>query len=369
MTQTTPVDAVTVRPLPTEIEQISCDWLTAALRQHAPDITVRGFRIVDMNRGTCTKIRLHLDLVGNRTDAPIPQSVILKGGFEPHSRAMWYMHEKESRAYAELMPALGLRMPACYFVDFDADSAQGIIIMEDLVARGVRFCSPLVPHSYDDVASRLGHLARFHARSWDSPALTPGGQWDWADRLVLNAHQHFGTILKPEIWSHFIDSARGAAASVRFHDLDWMIDAMQRMAAFSEMLPHCVLHGDTHLGNLYVDTDGTPGFFDPQSGRGPAMVEVAYHLTCALDTADRPRFEAALIQHYLDELARAGASPPSFEEAMRQYALFLAFGYLIFIVNDAVFQPEANNTAYTARFSAAMLAHDSQALLAALPMP
>ena len=98
------------------------------------------------------------------------------------------------------------------------------------------------------------------------------------------------------------------------------------------------------------------------------MLEVAYHLGCALDTADRPRWEGALIQHYLRELAQAGVEAPSFDEAMRQYAVFLAFGYCIFIINDAVFQAEAVNTAYTARFSAAMLDHDTIARLKEIPL-
>ena len=44
---------------------------------------------------------------------------------------------------------------------------------------------------------------------------------------------------------------------------------------------------------------------------------------------------------------------------MFQYSASLAIGYLIFLVNESFFQAEAINTAYTARFSAAMLANDT----------
>jgi len=61
-------------------------------------------------------------------------------------------------------------------------------------------------------------------------------------------------------------------------------------------------------------------------------------------------------------------TPPSFEEAMHQYAVYLAYGYLVFIINDSIFQPEAYNTAYAARFSQAMLDHDTLGKLAAIKM-
>jgi aminoglycoside phosphotransferase (APT) family kinase protein len=139
--------------------------------------------------------------------------------------------------------------------------------------------------------------------------------------------------------------------------------AVDKIAILSARLPHCVHHGDTHLGNLYIDRDGTPGFFDSLAGRAPAMIEIAYHLVCALDTADRRRWEGSLIQHYLDELASHGVAAPSFDEALHQYASFLSFAFCIFIINEAVFQSESINTAYTARISAAMIDHDTQGVL------
>jgi hypothetical protein len=63
------------------------------------------------------------------------------------------------------------------------------------------------------------------------------------------------------------------------------------------------------------------------------------------------------------ELGRNGVNPPPFEESLRNYGTFLAFGYGIFITNESAYQAEAINTAYTARFSAAMLDHDTSGLL------
>jgi hypothetical protein len=142
-----------------------------------------------------------------------------------------------------------------------------------------------------------------------------------------------------------------------------MASAMDKIEILGRQLPHSIVLGDTHLGNLYVDPDGTPGFFDFICGHEPAMMEVAYHITGALDTADRARWEGPLVQHYLDELGRNGAPAPAFDEAMHQFGVFIAYGFCIFITNDSIFQSEAINTAYTARFSTAMLDHDTIGLL------
>ena len=353
-----------VMALPVEIEGITAGWLEAALSGYAPGVRVKNFAMVDFINTTCTKIRLQLDLDNNRSDAPIPRTVILKGGFEPHSRKMWGMHKNEALSYATLMPQLGLRVPTPYFAAWDENAQQGIVIMEDLVARGVTFCSPLVPHDFEHTLKRVKALARFHAQTWDSPEIRPGGKWDWVADMPANWNHYFDPYLEEDVWNHYISAPRGAAVSTKFHSREWMQDALDRMAALAKTLPYCANHGDTHIGNQYIDIDGEPGFFDCIACAAPGMIEIAYHLGCALDLADRRRWEGALIQSYLEELRAGGVTTPSFDEAMYQYGVFLAFGYAIFIINEAVFQTESNNTAYTARFSQAMLDHDTLGKLA-----
>jgi hypothetical protein len=349
--------------LPVIIEEIDCDWLTAALRTHAPDVTVRGAQIVDITRGTCTKIRLRLDMEQHGPQTGIPDTVILKGGFEPHSRDLWFMHQAEVRGYRDVLPVLKMRSPACYFADYDPERRQGIVIMEDLVARGVTFCHPLKPQVYEQVARRLTALAQHHAKTWGSLEFLPGGRWDWATDLAAFCPKFFQPFFEPETWQRFMSAPRAAAASVYFNSEVWLASALDGVAILSKQLPHCLIHGDTHLGNLYVDLDGTPGFFDAQPHRAPAMIEIAYHITGALDPADRRRWERALVQHYLSELMRNGVATPDFEEAISQYGTFLAVGYCIFLFNESVFQSEAINTAYTARFSAAMIDNNTIELL------
>jgi hypothetical protein len=353
-------------PLPITVEEITPEWLTLALRTRAPGVTVHDFEVVDVVETTTTKVRLRLDRDAAAIDAGIPELVIVKGGFQAHGRELSKMHLREVRSYRDVFPRVPLRTPACFFADYDAERLQGIVIMEDLVARGAEFCHATKPQTYEQVARRLSALAAFHAPTWDSPELSPRGTWgDLVDFFDV-MRGFFDRYTSAEHWPRFITAPRGAATSVRFHDRDWMVDSWTRVTGFGQSLPQCVLHGDVHLGNLYIDTDGAPGFFDPLASRGPGMLEVSYHVSASVDLADRARWEGDLVRHYLGELRASGAEPPPFDEAMRQYAIFLIYGLFIWMTTESHYQTEVVNTANAARVSAAMLDHDSIGLIAAL---
>jgi hypothetical protein len=352
--------------LPVTVGEITPEWLTAALRTRAPDVTVRDFEVVDIVHTTTTKVRLRLDRDDRAVEAGIPELVIVKGGFQPHGRELAKMHLREVRAYRDVFPVVPLRTPACYFADYDAARLQGIIVMEDLVARGVELCHATKPQTREQVARRLSALAAFHATTWDSPDLRPDGRWNDLVDFFDVMRGFFEKYTSAEHWSRFVDAPRGAAVSVRFHDRDWMIDGWTRVTRYGQSLPQCVLHGDVHLGNLYIDVDGAPGFFDPLVSRGPGMLEVSYHVSASIDLADRARWEADLVRHYLDELRHHGVQPPPLDEAMRQYAIFLLYGLFIWMTTESHYQSEVVNTANAARVSAAMTDHDTLGLIALL---
>lgn len=345
-------------PLPITVEAVTAPWLTAALRQRHPGVTIEAIELVDAVFTTCSKLRLRLTRDAAAIAAGIPELVIVKGGFQEHGRVLAHMHEREVRGYRDVYPVIPLPHPACYFADYDPDMQQGIIIMEDLVARGVEFCHATRPQSFEAVRDRLSVLARYHAATWDSPDLQPGGRWgDFVDFFDV-MQGFFEDKSSPANWARFIAAPRGVAFSTRFHDRDWMLEAWRKVVRWGQGLPHCLLHGDIHLGNLYVDIDGTPGFLDTLASRGAGMLEVSYHISASVDVADRARWEGALVQHYLAELARHGAAAPSFDAAMEQYVLFLVYGYFIWLTTESHYQPEAVNTANAMRMNAAMLDHD-----------
>lgn len=356
--------------LPLTIEDIDAEWLTDALSSHVPGITVKDFEITDVVDGFSTILRIHPEIHDPKGIADFTQTIIVKGGFATHSRerARTYFHE--AHAYRDLWPHLGLNVPKTYFVGEDHDRKQAIIIMEDLAQRGVTFGHLLRPLHPEQMKRSLSALAALHAKTWNSPDLAPGGRWNsdvpTNGTARMRDYLHQVGYFEPDVWERFVGLPRGAATSVRFHDREWFSQAMDVLATLSERLPQCIVHGDAHVNNMYLEADGTPGFYDTLPRVEPPFFELAYHITTSLDPGDRRDWDTILVQHYLEELASHGIDAPEFDETMRHFALYLPHGHLVFFINEAHYQPEAVSTACTARFSAAMLDHHTKELFSEL---
>ncbi len=351
-------------PLPITPQGVDARWLTAALSQRYPGVEVLHATIEDIILGTSTKIRVRLDY--NDQGRELPATLIVKGGFEEHSPQMPFMYLSEMRYYRELAQRMPLNVPRCFFTGTDSASHQSIVIIEDLVPRGVRFCHAQSSHSYDQTAAFLDALAQCHAEWWNRPELVDGGELGWVmqpfDPASFGYYDHY---LQAERWQHYIEQPRGAAIPRVFHDRDWMRNALQGLGRFHADGIRTLTHGDTHLGNLYIETDGRPGFLDAQSRRAPWYHDIPYHMVGALDVLDRRQWEKPLLAGYLQRLAAYGvAEPPSLDEAFEAYRRSIVYGLFIFMINETRFQPEAVNTAYTARFAAAAVDHGVAALYA-----
>ena len=89
------------------------------------------------------------------------------------------------------------------------------------------------------------------------------------------------------------------------------------------------------------------------------MLEVSYHISAALDAADRSLQKARWSSIRLfNEHACNGVAVPTFDEAIRQYGIFLLYGYFIWMTTEYHYQTESVNTANAALgVSAAMTDH------------
>jgi len=345
--------------LPQSLADITPEWLTDLLAKDAPGLVVDSLSIVDVQHGACTKVRLSART--NRND--FPSSLMMKVGFEPHSTAMRGMHVNEYHAYADLLPTVDFNAPKCFGAAKDEDG-RALVVLEDLCLRDVEFLTLQSPIGFDLAKRFLEGLARLHARWWNAPDLN--SRFAWAPDTHKESVAHYFHLLDtPEEFQRYATAPRGAAMPKILLDPKRIHAAHVAMTAAhrSENMAMVVNHGDMHLGNLYLDADGTPGFLDMQPRRGAWSIDVSYFLIAGLDLVDRRRWEGALLQHYLNCLAQLGVDPPSFDAAWAAYRRDIIWGLLIWMLNSSKFQTEANNTAAAARFGMAMLDHDSFGML------
>ena len=339
--------------LPRTPEEITPDWLTEVLSAQDPGIRVDSAPIVDIVSGACTKVRLALR--PNRND--FPSTVMMKAGFEAHSPHMQEMHRREAHAYREIIPTLGVNSPKCFFAG-ETDDGRALVILEDLCLRDVKFLSLQAPIGFDLAKRFLEGLAKMHARWWNSPELE--GRFSVVSRASTAHMKHYFDILLNEAeFNSFATAPRGAAMPRMLLNPDLVQRAHARMFEFHQTMPRTILHGDMHLGNLYTEADGTPGYLDHQPCVGPWSIDVTYFLVAGLDLVDRRRWQGALLHHYLTCLASHGIEVPSFDEAWAAYRRDVVWGLLIWMLNGSNFQTESNNTAAATRFAMAMIDLDT----------
>jgi aminoglycoside phosphotransferase (APT) family kinase protein len=104
--------------------------------------------------------------------------------------------------------------------------------------------------------------------------------------------------------------------------------------------PWCVIHGDTHVGNLFLDSSGRPSFLDWQLvQRGGWHLDVGYHIASTLTPDERRKHERELLTHYLECLAANGVSAPTFDDGWQAIQRGMLHGFFLWAITYKVEAP------------------------------
>ncbi len=346
--------------LPKNVDEVTNQWLSDVLSQRGERVVVESHTQLQIIHGTATKFRLRLRYAPQHSDG-LPETMWLKIGFEPHSGFMEETlgaYRAEVLAYSELVPPYKLNTPECFFAK--AEGGQAALLLEDLTPRNVTFNSATTPLSAKAVSAGLDTLASLHGQSWQDPRIIG------CDRLEKplggNMRKVFDDFVRDA--DKYFSEPRGYSVPVLLHDSNRLAAGMRAYIPFAEREPTCLLHGDTHVGNWFSETDGRVSLLDWQMVcAGHWSHDFAYFIVSALDMPDRRAHERDLLAHYLQKLGAEGGDPPSFDEAWQDYRRAIYYGFLVWLGNADVWQPAQVNLAAFARFGSAMLDHDTYGAL------
>lgn len=357
----TPVLTGSADPLPLSAEGVTAAWLSAGLRTRYPGVVVNAVESLQTIEGTATKIRLRVTYGPHGHRDGLPDQMCVKGGFGAYREYLGGMglYGGEVRFFNEIAPLYELACPASYFGLTQTDPVQGIIALEDLTARGVSFARATRPLSVKLARAGLDALAALHGQSWGDDRPHRLGVEPLLSETTEPILQDFYAAL-PERFA----APRGFAAPVVLHDPDRLRAAYAVYQAWVQRGALCVVHGDAHIGNAYIEPDGRVGFVDWQTvAVGRWVHDVNYFLVSALDVPDRRAHERDLLGHYLKELATFGVPAPELDEAWSYYRRATVHGFMGWLCNLDQWQPAEVNTATYARFGMAMIDHDTYAAL------
>ena len=310
--------------LPRGWDDITPDWMTAALSRRHPDAVVDGVAVVLRDDGTNKRARLALTYSAGSG----PATVFAKAVDPDHAAlvALTSGLYHEPRLFTSGVE-LPLDHPTVYTALIDEDRSDFLMIMEDVVARGADPRDSTRPMSIDQVANGVRGLARMHSRFWGQ-RLDTYPTLDWLEPFVAFegmqyaplhiAHERLDETVAPEI--------------LALSGTDLFIDIWARYIGTLTRSDQTLLHGDPHIGNTYLLPDDDVGFLDWQMARrGNWSLDLGYFLQGALTIEDRRSGERDLLAEYRGALELPADEMPSADEVWLRYCASVAHGLAIWM--------------------------------------
>jgi hypothetical protein len=341
--------------LPVEVDELDAPWFSQALGRDVAEATV-----LDCSSGTTGRARVAL-----RGGSGVPPTVFVKlPPFDERQRALvdqTGMGVAEARFYRDVAREVCVRVPGVWFAE--TDGRDYVMVLEDLVASGCRFPSP----DDADVAMRardiVEQLAALHAPFWESERFAPGRDLAWLAERGMRGGGGGRTFI-----SRAVD-AIGDQLDESFHRI-----AQAYLAHAPEIVElwqqgaGTLVHGDSHLGNLFVDVTGggRTGFLDwAVVCRAPGIRDVAYVLCNSVPAQVRETIERELVERYCELVAAQGVAL-DVDEAWDQYGLHAVYSWVAATSTAGMgskWQPISIGLGATKRATAACAHLDSVGLL------
>ena len=351
-------------------DDITADWLTAALRASTPDAHVRSVDVEQIGTGqTGASFRLHLD-ADPGADGTLPPTLVAKtaAGDRAQRERVGAGYRNEIGFYTVFRDRVQIRTPRCWHAEISDDNCSFVLLLDDLApARpGVQVdgCS------VDQAADAVRNLAGLHAPVWNDASLSD--HRDWLSTMTGKRGEFLGTI----------SVSAAEVFTTRYADeLGDDVDTLRRSAELTgrwaafDPGTSALVHGDYRLDNLmFPDADAGAGVstVDWQTlAIGPPARDLAYFLATSLHVDERRAHERALVHEYVDALRALGVDDYSYDRCFADYRLGVLQGPMITMIGAAYATAERSASAdamflaMATRASAALRDLDSFALVEA----
>ncbi len=321
-------------------------WLTHALCRATPGASVVDFEVGEGSDGTSARRALRVTYNDAGREAGLPTALYTKSSPSLATRIFCGLNRLatiETEFYLRVRPELDIETPRAYHGVYDEPSGRALLLMEDIaVTRGATFADPTVTRVDRANAERMVTvMAGYHGPLWEDPRLD--GEFFWLRRSEdfqrrLNEMMGFR-----RMFHNGLKRSRDFLPAEVVAREDRMWGALEASLELRARAPQTLLHQDVHARNWYFDADGHIGVYDWQANaKGLWAVDVAYALSCGLETDDRRAWERELLALYLDRLAANGGKPPSFEEAWLAYRqqMVHGLGFWLGTIGVTALQPE-----------------------------
>lgn len=336
---------VVPRPYPSRTEPLpkgrftpTAEWLGTLMSNKYPGVRADNLEVVQLFDSHTTKLRVAVDWNDAGKAAGLPRNLCIKSNWSGMF-ANVDIHALEARFYHFLTDKLTAPTATCYYADWEDDgSAQGVIVLEDLLDRGGKFGHSTQHAGVDGVASGLADLAKLHAGLWNSPLITPEAAPWLQTSMEVPVDYDQVRIMWQWIEENLKDPNFRAIAPQHYLDDPHRVErAYDKLVAFERAFdaPYCVILGDCHQGNTYILPNGERLWLDWQLGRrGRPWRDLTYFTVGSLTIEERRQSHKDLIAHYRDCLIKQGVTDViGLDEIWEQVRRWVMYGIQAWVAN------------------------------------
>ncbi len=310
--------------VPRDWDEITPEWMTAALSARHPDAEVEAVTVALRDDGTNRRACLALRYSAGTG----PASVFVKAADPAHKDLIrltsGMFHEPRLFQSGVDLP---LEHPVVYTALIDEANYDFVLVMEDLTTRGADPRDATRPMTVEQVATGVRGLGRMHGRFWGN-RVTENPSLGWLEPFVPWDGMQAAPL--PEALNRLGDDAPAEVMSLTINGL--IEDIWKPFIRSLTVAPQTLLHGDPHIGNTYLLPSGEVGFLDWQvARRGNWSLDLGYFLQGALTVEDRRRSERHLLEEYRDALALPADELPPIDEIWLRYRASVAHGLTLWL--------------------------------------
>lgn len=275
-------------------DDLTAEWLTAAIGAGV----VEGFRTERIGTGQMSECyRVTLAYADGDSG---PASVVLKvAASDPASRQTGLalgLYEREVRFYSDIAPRVGGPVAPCFSSAYDGGSGVFHLLLGDAAPAEVG--DEIRGATAEQAMLAITELGHLHA-----PLL---GKAAMADVDWLNRASPMNQALITQLYAGFVDRYRDDITAPHREVCDRFVASFDAYLEEAPDMVHGLVHGDYRLDNMLF---GAPGADRPLTvvdwqtvTWGPATIDVAYFMGCALSDETRRRHYEALLTAYHDAL-------------------------------------------------------------------
>lgn len=242
-----------------------------------------------------------------------------------------HLYEIETSFYKYLSEKCSARVPKLYFSDFDSNSDDGILLLEDM--HPAKQIPQMDGCTAIEVSQVLKEAAALHKSYWNDEKLL---SFSWLTYGVSEERKQFVADLLPAVYPEWKKRYQGRISDDILEMGDELIENYDKYSEVREG-PMSLVQGDLRLDNiLFVDKDNRAILLDWQTAAvGLPLNDVAYCIsTSFLNPNDRANAEEKLVKEY-HALLDVNDSY-SFEEAWNDYRRGSFVGFLMAVMSAMI---------------------------------